>query len=285
MWSIINKYAAAIVWSVTMALLLLGCGGGGGTSGNSEIQNKPPTYTVSGKVIGAGASGVAVSLAAAATPGTVASTTVTGSEGNYSFADIPDGAYVVKSADSKYGFDPVSVTVSGTAKVVADAQIYALFTISGKVTLDGSGFAGAVVTLSKTSYTIFPIDAFFGTRNSVGTESVSLNPNGAVTQTTATDGSYAFQAVRSGNYTLTPLRSGYVFKAVAMPTMNNIGVVTITDTGTVYVYYPDGITGVHNSVIGDIIYNVYNVEPFIINDHKLIGQDFFASLPGSGQNN
>lgn len=152
------------------------------------------------------------------------------------------------------------------------------FIMTGKIQLaDGSAISGATVKLYKTSYTVYTIDGFYTTRDSNGAESVFLDPAGSVTTISAADGSYAFKGLASGNYTIKPTSGTHVFKWALIPTRDSIGVVTITDSGTVYVYNPDG-TGNKISVSGNIIYNIGT--PFTLTSKTLANLDFEGSVPG-----
>lgn len=159
------------------------------------------------------------------------------------------------------------------------------FTVSGKINLvNGEPVSGATVTLFKTSYTIYPIflsdRTLYGTRDSNGVESVQVETAGR-SVTTDTNGAYSFSGVSSGNYTIQASYGTYMFKWSQVITLATIGVVTIADNGTVYVYNPEGSPeGSGNKLSPDntVIYNT--VEPFLITDRTLAGQDFIASLPG-----
>lgn len=155
------------------------------------------------------------------------------------------------------------------------------FTVAGKISLaDGTPVSGALVKLYKTSYTIYAIDAvdrkIYSTRDATGRESVSLD---TVIQSATTDvhGIYSFSGVSGGKYTIQPIPATYVYKWSQVPTRSSIGVTTITDNGTVYIYNPEG-TGNNLSVDGTIIFNIGT--PFTITNNLLDGQDFEASLPG-----
>ena len=279
------RRTAIPVWSALLALSLVGCGGGGG--GGSSAAPPTSTYSISGMVTynGQGVDGVTVDLsttggklATKAVDSSVIDSKVTAGGGIYTFTGVPAGSYAVSSADTKYGFAAVPVSVTGAAVTAPVAAAYPVFTITGKTTLDGSPLAGATVTLYKTTYTIYAINGFYSTRdpNNGGSESVLLNPIGTVSQTTGADGSYTFTAVRSGSYTVKPSFSGYVFQLASIKTLDNSGVVTITDDGTVYRYNPEG-NGNQLAVNNTII---YNSAPSSLTNSTLSGIDFLASVPG-----
>ncbi len=70
----------------------------------------PATYSISGTVSGATASGVTMSLTGAAS-----ATTTTDASGNYTFGGLANGSYTVTPSQSGYTFSPTSlaVTISG----------------------------------------------------------------------------------------------------------------------------------------------------------------------------
>jgi hypothetical protein len=145
------------------------------------------------------------------------------------------------------------------------------FTITGKITTDNglNPIADATVTLYKSRYEIYEVDGLYG--------ATVVSPE--IVQTVATNGQgvYSFTGVHSGPYTIEPTSTTYVFKWSQVPTRDNIGVITITDSGIAYTYNPEGL---HNTVSpdGTIIYNIGT--PFTITGNVLTGQDFEASLPG-----
>jgi hypothetical protein len=158
------------------------------------------------------------------------------------------------------------------------------FTVTGKISLaDGTPIIGATVSLHQTSYTIYSTASanghLYGTVNSNGEEGVSVDMAALQSKSTDTNGVYLFTGVPGGSYTIQPASNLYVFKWVLVPTLGTIGVITITDSGTVYTYNPEGSgnTLAYDST-NTIIYNT--VAPFAITNSTLNGQDFEASLPG-----
>jgi len=286
------KYAAALALLTALPLFLIGCGGGGGgggvVGGGGDGGGTPePTFSVTGKVVDANGNGlpgitVSISSSPAKLDKTVAitsgTTTTTDALGNYQFT-VPNGTYTISSADSRFGFASVSVTVFGGAKSADQVNAYPVFSISGKIILaGGTPINGATVNLYKTSYTIFTIDStFFSTRNSSGIESITLDSAPVQSATTNVQGIYSFPGVRSGKYTIVPTSGTYVFKWSLVPTRSTIGVLALTENGMVYTYNPEG-SGNQLSGDGTIIFNTGI--PFSITNNALSGQDFEASLPG-----
>lgn len=266
-----NRFIAAVMM---VSALLAGCGGGGASAPPAPA----PTYTLSGKVIfgGTGVSGVKVNLASSSN--TAYKSSFSDSAGEYTFTDVPNGTYIVSSADAKFGFDPLTVTVNGAATTVPDRAAFPVFSFTGKIALaDGTPVSGAVVKLYKTSYTIYTIDnTFYTTRDLNGLESIRLD-TAFVQSSTNEQGVYSFSGVLSDNYTIVPTSETYVFKWSRVPTRSSIGVITITESGMVYIYNPEG-SGNKLSDDGSIIYNTGI--PFAITGNMLDGLDFEAALPG-----
>ncbi len=156
------------------------------------------------------------------------------------------------------------------------------FSLSGKISLAGGApLSGVSVKLLKTSYIITPYSSaggtFYSTKDKNGVESVKLETQ-LQTKLTDQNGLYSFTGVQDGVYTIQPTSGTYVFKWFQVPTRDNIGVLTITGSGIVYVYNPEG-SGNKLSSDKTVIYNTGT--PFTITGNVLNGQDFEASLPGS----
>ncbi len=140
-------------------------------------------YSITGKVTNAGngQSGVTVTLS-----GSTSNSTMTDGSGNYSFTGLVLGNYTVTPSKIGFTYTPLSQTfnnmsASQTANFATGVPIY---TISGQVTLSGSGLSGVAVALS-----------------------------GSAINSTLTDssGNYSFTSLLAGNYTLTPSKTGYSF--------------------------------------------------------------------------
>ena len=156
----------------------------------SKISNdfSAPVYSISGTVTlsGSGLSGVTMTLGGAAS-----ATATTDAGGNYTFPDLPEGDYTVTPGNAGHIFDPVSrnVTLSGgDAAGVNFAASVATYSISGTVTLNGSGLSGVTMTLG-----------------------------GAASATATTDagGNYTFPDLPEGDYTVTPGNAGHIFDPVS----------------------------------------------------------------------
>jgi inhibitor of cysteine peptidase len=152
-------------------------------------------FTVSGQVTlnSTGLGSVTMVLS-----GTTSVTTQTDSQGNYSFSDVVPGTYTVTPSKQGYGFSPSSqtVTVTDGNQTGINFTAEAGYSISGQVTLSGSGLVGVTMTLS-----------------------------GGVSKVTETnsEGRYSLTGLQNGSYVVTPTKEGYQFSPASQS-------VTITDS-------------------------------------------------------
>lgn len=288
MFNKIYRYTSIIIFTTTLSLFLFGCGGGGGGGGTVEA-----TYTVTGKVLddnGNGISGVKVSISsssaklAKAVASTAGKTTTTDAGGVYTF-QVSNGTYTISSADSKYGFASISVTVNGKPEPAVQVAAYPVFTVTGKITsTDGTPTAGLSVNLYKASFAIYSgamYNGTYGTRNATnGVESVKID---SVVQTVPTNnqGIYSFTSVNKGSYTIQPSSSAYLFKWSLEPSRSDTGIVSITESGMVYLYNPEESEFANNKLFADGTIISNTTEPFSITDGATNKLDFEASS-GSG---
>lgn len=144
------------------------------------------SFTVSGRVAlgGTGLAGVTVTIAGAGN-----GSTTTDAGGNYSFSGVSNGSCTITPSLAGYSFSPFNraVTVNNgdvTGQDFNASASAASFTISGRVTLNGTPLAGVTVTISG---------------------------GGPGSLTTDDSGAYSFPGVANGNYTVTPSLTGYSF--------------------------------------------------------------------------
>ncbi|NNJ13541.1 hypothetical protein EKD04_024765 [Chloroflexales bacterium ZM16-3] len=177
------------------------------------------TYPVSGVVrddSGTGMAGATVS------DGTRSATTA--SDGSYTLSNVPMGNYTLTPSKSGYSFSPTtrSVTVSGNLSGQDFTGTLITYSVGGQVTLNGSGFAGVVVS--------------DGTRST----------------TTDSAGNYTLSNVPPGSYTLTPTKSGYSFS----PTTRSITVSGNSSgqdfTGTLITYTVSGQVTLNGSGLAGV---------------------------------
>ena len=147
------------------------------------------TYSISGAISpAAGGSGTTITLGGAGSASTTAD-----SSGDYTFANLVNGSYVVTPGKAGFSFNPLSqnVTVSGASvSGVNFAATATSFSISGSVSA-----AGANATVSLT-----------------GATSASTTADGS--------GNYSFSNLGNGSYIVTPTKSGYTFA----PSSQNVAI-------------------------------------------------------------
>jgi uncharacterized repeat protein (TIGR03803 family) len=169
---------------------------GGNQVANFSASPVVTNYTISGQVTlsGSGLSGVTMTLS-----GSQSGSTATNGSGSYNFSVQADGNYTVTPSLSGYTFSPPSQTFNGLGgNQVANfsaSPVVTSYTISGQVTLSGSGLSGVTMTLS-------------------GSQNGSTTTNGS--------GSYSFTVAGGGNYTVTASPSGYTFSPPSQ-TFNGLG--------------------------------------------------------------
>ncbi|MGA2588737.1 MAG: carboxypeptidase regulatory-like domain-containing protein [Bryobacteraceae bacterium] len=159
--------------------------GTGGAYVAVTFSYNPPNDTISGQVTlsGSGLSGVTIMLT-----GSQSASTTTGSSGNYSFNVPAGGSYTVTPSLTGYSFTPPdqafsSLSGNQTANFTATPLI-TNYTISGQVTLSGSGLSGVTMKLG-------------------GSQGGSTTTNAS--------GNYSFTVPAGGSYTVTPSLAGYNF--------------------------------------------------------------------------
>ncbi len=138
--------------------------------------------------------GVTVELSDAS--GNVIATTTTAADGSYSFENLPPADYTITETDLS-GYDSVSdvdgandntiaVTLTGTAITGRDFVDEPLAAISGTVRSDDDGDGTPEATVGSVTITLRDADG-----------------NDVATTTTAEDGSYRFESLPPGDYTIT----------------------------------------------------------------------------------
>jgi membrane-bound inhibitor of C-type lysozyme len=175
--------------------ILNGVGSGGG--GNT-------TYSISGTVSGVVQDGVTITLSGASS-----GSTTTDASGNYSFAGLDNGSYVVTPSLAGYncGFDPNSeeITINGENVSLVNfvSASGTFYSISG--TVSGAVSYGVMMTLS------------------------GANSGSAITDT---NGNYSFAGLANGSYIITPSLAGFMFTPTsALITINggNISMVNFSN--------------------------------------------------------
>gem|GEM_PF-539920 len=252
------------------------------------------TFTVSGRVTlnGSGLAGVTVSL-----QGT-SFTTVTGSDGTYSLPGVPNALYTVVPSLAGYTFAPANRSIPDSNGNVIGQDFTATaippqtFTVSGTVTLNGSGLAGVTVSLQGTS----------------------------LTTATGSDGSYSLTGVLNGSYTAVPSMAGFTFTpANRLVTVSNADVTGQDFAATVQTFTISGNVALNGTGLANVTVllqgtssnstttdsdgnytftgvqnGLYTVTPFLtgytftppnlsvsVNNGDVTGQDFVATVQTS----
>jgi inhibitor of cysteine peptidase len=145
------------------------------------------TYVVSGTITanGEGLVGVNVTIGS--------STATTDSSGNYTISGVAAGSITITPSLYDYSFIPSSISATVSTANLTGEDFTATesggggnYSISGTITLNGSGLSGVTVTA------------------------------GSATATTNSSGDYTITGLAAGSYTLTPSLSGYIFNPATL---------------------------------------------------------------------
>lgn len=203
------------------SIALASCGGGGGGTAAPGGTTTPSTYNISGTISGAVVQGVTLTLTGGAT-------TITASNGSYSFTGLANGSHTVTPSLTGYTFNPASSTIN----------------VSG-ANVSGTDFTA---TINAT-----PTYAVSGTVTGAVLQNVLITLSGAGSATILTDasGNYSFTGLANGSYTATPSLAGYSFNPVtagvnvsgANTTVGNFVSTAATVTPTLALFAGGSITG------------------------------------------
>ena len=187
---------------------------GGSVVGKDFVASSTAIYSISGKVIGDTPADVTITLS-----GNASQVTTTDTAGNYSFTELANGDYLVTPSKAGYTFSPsfTSVSIHGKSQTNVNftASVEGTYSISGIITLSGSGLSGVAMTLSGSA---------------------------SKTTTTDSDGFYSFSGLSNDtSYIITPSKSGYTFsptsRSVTISGPNVTGVdFTATQETTCYTW-------------------------------------------------
>ena len=186
---------SATVTTVSVAGVNFTASSGGG-SGLSISGNISPATT---------GAGVSVALS-----GAVSASTITDSNGNYSFGNLVSGNYVLTPSQAGFSFSPSSQS-----------------TTLGTTSVTGVNFTSSAIPGLSISGNMTPVS------NGTG---VTVNLSGTSSATTTTDstGYFGFYGLAAGTYTLTPSKTGFDFS----PTSRQIATTTSNVGGINFVVYP-----------------------------------------------
>lgn len=188
---------------------------GASVSGANFTSVVIPTYTISGNVSGAGGTIATVTLSGASS-----NSTLTDASGNYSFANLYNGAYSVTVARSGYTFTPASRNITISGANVTGANFTSAVATSTTVTQDAMVYtdnlsASTTITSPALSTTVGNqlLLAF------IGADNPGTSPNTTVTGVTG--GGLTWELVRRTNV---QLGTAEVWRAFAPNPLTNVTV-------------------------------------------------------------
>jgi len=145
----------------------------GSGSGMSISGNISPAKTGAGVIV--------------ALSGAVTATTITDGSGNYSFANLSAGNYVLTPTEAGFALTPSSQSVS-----------------LGTTSVTGVNFTSSAIPGLSISGNMTPV------ANGIGV-TVTLSGTASATTTTDSSGFYGFYGLAAGTYTLAPSKTGFAF--------------------------------------------------------------------------
>ncbi len=262
-----------------------------GNATGQDFAATQNTYSISGTVTLAGDffSGVTVSLEPAAGSSGVSTaqpqTTVTITDGSYSFTGLTAGQYRVWPTLTEYTFAPAERTPTvNVANGDATGQDFAAtlntYSISGTITLGGVGLGSVPVYLD-------PV---------VGSDQVDTTKATYADTITAADGTYSFTGLLAGQYRVWPLLSEYIFDPTERtPTVNETNgnatgqdfvatLRTYSISGTLYYMQPGtqtlpGFTVELYTVVGSTAVSTADAPPDYTTTADESGDYTFTGLP------
>jgi inhibitor of cysteine peptidase len=251
---------------------------------NIQFTSVNAPHSISGTVSGSVSAGVLVSLSGAGT-----ATTLTASDGTYTFSGLADGTYQVTPALAGYSFSPVdlTVTLAGADATGVDFVSAPTHVISGyvsgdvmegvKITL--SGAAGAEATTDVTGHYAFTDLPDGGYVLSASLEGYAFDPQLLPVDLAGADVTTAnFTSTLIPTYTVSGTISGPVVDGVSVALSGAAAASTATDGAGAYVFtgLPEGSYMVIPSLDG------YAFTPasraFRINGADVDGQDFTSAV-------
>jgi hypothetical protein len=292
---------ASIILFSTLSLTFFGCGGGGGgsTGGAAGVTN-PGAPTDITAVAGNAQATISFTAPASNGGGPITGYTVTSSPGGVTVAGTASPIVVTGLVNgTSYTFTVTAINGAGTSAVsaISNSVTPALavtdpstgFTVTGKVTLaDGTPTVGLAVKLYKASLSIYSggmyINGTFGTKDPTGAvESVKIVSE-VQSVPTNYQGVYSFTGVSKGSYIIQPtdadLKPTNAYLWTLVPTRSDSGVISISESGTVYLYDPNHDTFADNILSSDGTM-IYNIAKFNLNTDAT-GKFDFNKSPGSG---
>jgi len=183
------------------------------------------TYTISGTVTGDVLAGVTITILYDSVLGDM----TTNTSGNYTFSGVSNGTYTVKPSKANYTFEPASTQVQISGANVTGVNFVA-FAVEGCSTwsdvitkydayLIGQATWADVIDCYQEYSSTYSISGTV-TLSGSGLESVTMTLSGdisAITTTTDSSGNYTFSGLSNGTYTVTPSKTNYTFTPSSTP--------------------------------------------------------------------
>ncbi|GEM_PF-2267636 len=276
---------------------------------NSTFANIPTAtitsanipYSVTGKLVtsdGAAFPMVTVQLASASS-GAVIASKVTDTNGAYAFIGVPKGTYSLGSGDAKFQFVAMPVTVGSSDVTVSDIIARSLFTVTGKISWDGSGTNGATsvsvykanfslydLTLSTTSTAYLTSASIYDPAHKYGTDAPTYDLTKPLfTKQTDSNGDFSIAGLPKGSYILVPSRSGYKYKTVISGEIEDTTIFSLRENDTnLYIYDVDGIgRGNHLVTASPLTASIiYNAPLLQFSGNGVSGFDFTMAKESTG---
>ena len=202
----------AIVFTIVLTgmVVITGCG--------SYNHATPGNDTISGSVSGLGSAGVAVALSGGST-----ATVETDANGNYTFSGLNGGNYNITPSKSGYTFSPVNstATMGGCSSMMNNGMGSQMMGgqqgndsgCSNMMVVNFTATAATGTTYSIAGMVISPGTGMMG--SGLAGVTITLTGAGSGTTTTTETGKFVINGLTSGDYTITPGKSGYTFSPVS----------------------------------------------------------------------
>lgn len=157
-----------------------------------DITSKPPSYGISGTVLGDDDEGIPSIQVTLSRNGVAISAKTTGSNGEYEFSDLSEGTYAVTPALANRVFTPSTWPVE----------------------LHGANALASFTARPATK----PLYKIYGTVSGAGTSGVSITVAGANSGSALTTdtGGFSVPGLENGNYVVTPSAPGFVFNPASI---------------------------------------------------------------------
>lgn len=247
-----GKAVLSVLLMLMATILMIGCGGGGGSSnpassstvGNAtvsgavyDLNNKPVNGASVRMVLASNAlldamtknNGLASARAAVAFRLSAGAQTefngLTDAAGKYTFTGVPEGDYTLSAVTPDGAQIITNLAVRASSVPAPDMVLKPLGTISGQVTLNGAGVAGAVVYAKGTSFAaITDASGNYKISGVPASTTVTLcvqSSEGTANEQKVTITDFKTLSVTAGTFVLTPVTTSACKLDVTLTAANN----------------------------------------------------------------